>query len=59
MLGTNPNPQGDSDRRANAQITRDQFRIRGAKLRASVRHWSRWLRGEGLRNGSDGGPPHS
>jgi hypothetical protein len=30
------------------------------KLRASVRHWYRWLRGESLRNDSNNGwPPHS
>jgi hypothetical protein len=54
-----PNPQRDRDRRANAEITRAQLRIQGAKLRASVRHWYRWLRGESLRNDSNGGPPHS
>jgi hypothetical protein len=55
MFGPSLNPQGDRDRRANAQITRAQLRVQGAKLRASVRHWYRWLRGESLR----GGPPHS
>jgi len=52
-----PNPERDRDRRANAQITRAQLRIQGAKLRASVRHWYRWLRGESLRNDSNGRPP--
>jgi len=51
------NPQGDRDRRANAQLTRDQLRVQGAKLRASVRHWYRWLRGDSLWNDSNGGPP--
>jgi hypothetical protein len=55
---TTPNPEHDSDRRANAQITRAQLRIQGAKLRTSVRHWYQWLRGERLRNDSSGGPPH-
>ena len=55
MFGPSLNPQGDRDRRANAQITRAQLRVQGAKLRASVRHWYRRLRGESLR----GGPPHS
>ena len=59
MFGPSLNPQGDRDRRANAAITRAQLRVRGAKLRASARHWYRWLRAESLRNDSNGGPPHS
>ena len=57
MFGPSLNPQGDRDRRANAELTRAQLRVRGAKLRASARHWYRWLRGESLRNDSNGGPP--
>ena len=52
-----PNPQRDRDRRTNAEITRAQLRIQRAKLRESLRHWYRWLRGESLRNDSGGGPP--
>jgi hypothetical protein len=59
MFGPSLNPQGDRDRRANAQITRAQLRVQGAKMRASVRHWYRRLRGESLQNDGNGGPPHS
>ena len=57
MFGPSLNPQGNRDRRANAEITRAQLRVQGAKARASARHWYRWLRGESLRNDSIGGPP--
>jgi hypothetical protein len=57
MFGPSLNPQGDRDRRANAELTRAQLRVRGAKLRAGARHWYRWLRGESLRNDNNGGPP--
>ena len=41
------NPEQDSDRSANAEITRAQLSIRWARLRESMRHWYRWLaRGE-------------
>jgi hypothetical protein len=51
------NPQGDRDRRANAEFSRTQLRVRGARLRASAHQWYRRLRGESLRNDSNGGPP--
>jgi hypothetical protein len=38
-------PKRDRDRYASAQITRAQLRVRGAKLRASIRHWYQRLTG--------------
>lgn len=45
MTFLSPNPEHDRDRYENSKITRAQLRIQGAKLRATTRHWFRWLMG--------------
>jgi hypothetical protein len=37
------NPKQDRDRSTNAEITREQLGVQGAKARESIRHWYRRL----------------
>ena len=37
------NSKRNRDRYTNAEITREQLGVQGAKLRESIHHWYRWL----------------